>query len=102
MTDKLREEAERLARQLRNQCSVVPTRPLDALDEIFQIQIHSALQKARNDALEEVKKLIASAMEDSGDGMPVVERLTYYAKPFLRNEARRELANKLEKLKVKP
>jgi len=28
--------------------------------------------------------------------------LTYYAKPFVRNEVRKEIINKLEKLKVKP
>lgn len=89
MTDKLHEEAERLARQLRNQCSVVPTRPLDALEKIFQRQIHSALQKARNDALKEAAMLMQDIVFVSG-----------LSKDEAHNSIER--ANAIRELKVKP
>lgn len=90
----LRDEAYKIVAILR--LSGLPTSPAD------RGMVFEELCKVYNTAMEEAKKQIESAMEDSGDGMPIVERLTYYAKPFVRNEARRDIINKLEKLKVKP
>ena len=93
MTDKFQELAEHIW---------ITTHGNKFTQRMGEETIRFTLAQIHNAALEEAQKLCAGMIEDSGEGMSIVERLTYYAKPFVRNEVRKEIINKLEKLKVKP
>ena len=61
MTIITNEDVKIFARQLRNQCSIYPTRPLDELEEIFAIRIHGFLNKfAKDNALSAAQNLLES------------------------------------------
>ena len=73
-TETTNEDVKILARQLRNQCSVSPTRPLDELEEIFAIRIQGFLNKfAKDNALAGAQNLLESGLIRSDEFEQVCE-----------------------------
>ncbi len=102
MKDALQSEANRLVNRMREFYAIHPLCLAEGYNHSAYDEMYSSPTAIYNAVLEEAKKTCEDAMEASGESMPPDARWAYYNQPFARNAARKELINKLEKLKVKP